>query len=292
MLSIDIGMKNLALAVIDIGDDAKGLKDKIVNWLLVECVPTPQGVMDTMRAHGMDTVGPPPDDPKHDEDAEDPKPDATVPRCAEDRPDDKSEIIHEVVIERQPNKNMRMKCLEAYIHMYFAMKGVPVYLIEPKEKLAYAATTTFWPRTTGEIKWSYYHRKKMSVETAKIFMKETDQSQAMRTMFDGSPKKDDLSDSLLQGMAWAHQVSLLQKAKCDTWSAKQVKKIFPKKPTPNQLSTGRFSKHNVAHYLKAARTLSDAKDACDRTKALAKAIVKHFGTVEHALTVLHRLPVP
>jgi hypothetical protein len=161
LLSIDVGIKNLALCVLtDQGS--------IEYWSLITCKePTPKGVCEALGS--LD-----------------------------------SSAVTDVVIERQPNRNQRMKCMEAYIHMYFVMSGKRVSLISPIQKLRYAESSPYWPglenSELSNLPNTYYNRKKMSVETIKTYLANT--SQPLANVFNASKKKDDLADAALQGLAF------------------------------------------------------------------------------------------
>lgn len=155
LLSIDVGIKNLAICAIS--PDAQ-----ITHWELLQCDPTALGVKKSL---------------------------SSLPYL---------EDVTRVVIERQPTKNQTMKCMEAYIHMYFVMMGHCVTLISPKQKLVYAKASPYWPCL--DLPNTYYNRKKISVETVKNVVTQT--NQPLAPVFLNSKKKDDLADAALQGLAF------------------------------------------------------------------------------------------
>ena len=169
LVSVDVGQTNLALCGLRPGADPTGADDAIVRWALVDLkAPGAAAVVDAMR--GVEWLD-----------------DAT-----------------RVVIERQPAKNCKMRRLEAFLEMWFAVHGKPVALFDPAHKLAFAARSPWWPCTDVPESWTYRARKKLSAQTAAAFLGATDQPAAARATFAACRKKDDLSDALLQGMAFAH----------------------------------------------------------------------------------------
>lgn len=108
-----------------------------------------------------------------------------------------------VVIERQPGKSLLMQRIQYYCEMFFHLRKKKVILMEARTKLMYASKTPWWPQSI-EItkKWSYYTRKKAANLTVSAFLKSTNST--FSTFFHSSPKRDDLADALLQGMACLH----------------------------------------------------------------------------------------
>jgi hypothetical protein len=180
ILSIDVGRDNLALCCLEAGEDPLGLRDVVKQWVVTGAQPTCRGVTDAMAGVGASAW--------------------------------RGDV--EVVIERQPGTNTQMVRLQCYLEMYFAARGCAVTVFDPKRKLAFAATTPFWPTTTpdddaGEVpaaKPATYHaRKKLAVQSATRFLDRVPQAPEVRATFESSRKKDDLADCLLQAMAYAHR---------------------------------------------------------------------------------------
>jgi hypothetical protein len=163
VLSIDVGRKNLALCAYDAEDD------KIMSWT-VRSMPA----IDVMTV--KDTL------------------DALC------RDDNTTLSVDMVLIERQPASNPSMRRLEGVIAMYFAMRNIPVTIVSSTEKLKHAQTTPYWPMD-GKTS-SYYARKKTAVLTVTKYLKDTDQDDAVHSVFAETVKKDDLSDAFLQALAW------------------------------------------------------------------------------------------
>lgn len=173
VLSIDVGRKNLALCAVRPGD--KPASDRIVAWSVISCEPTAAGIAAAVHALTRDDAR---------------WADATA-RCTD------------VVIERQPPRNATMSRLQHYLEMYFAMHSKHVVVQDAKHKLAYAASTPWWP--SGDLaSWTYYLRKKLSVQTTEAFLADTHQAADLVDAFQQTKKKDDYADSLLQCQAYCH----------------------------------------------------------------------------------------
>jgi len=248
VLSIDVGRKNLALCALTAGECPRGSQDGIRHWTVTACEPTAAGIAKALRA---------------------------LPWALDS---------DEVVIERQPNRNPTMTRLQHYLEMYFVMHDKPVTVQDAKHKLAFAAGTPWWP-TEGPDNWSYHTRKKLSVQTTRAFLEATPQSQEFKDLFAGTTKKDDLGDSLLQGMAFCHNVLPLELTRrgCAASGGAVVK---PRKPTPKQAASGRYSKPNIAYLLKGCRTPEAVAAQLAKDKALARSVDRQFGGVEAAVQAL------
>ena len=247
VLSIDVGRKNLALCCLAPGKDPHGRGDIVRHWVVTSSLPTCDGLAQALRDAGVMTWLP---------------------------------HVKDVVIERQPGQNTPMVRLQCYLEMFFTMCGKFVILQDARHKLSFSAATPFWPAAVPD-KWSYYTRKKMAVQTARQWLEATPQAAAMVALFDASSKKDDLADSLLQGMAYAHFVAPLQNAKAE---AKRARVPAPRRPNAKQLASGKLSKcHVVSLVLARPGTLDSVATlhgACEEFKPLRKAIVRHFGSLE------------
>lgn len=188
-LSIDVGLKNLAMCLID--------SDKIIYQWEVGGVPS-----------------------------EDPEIYKNLKRYLDERPwvldaDD-------IIIERQPDKNKRMKSVENFLHAYFIIHDKNTVLYHAKNKV---------PDVVGSGKRMYIRRKKVSIDRCFQFLQETNQHVRF---FKNHKKQDDLADTVLQAIAYMNSTDE---------TPKQKKKMVARKPTQNQKET-KYSKANLAWLVK------------------------------------------
>ena len=102
-------------------------------------------------------------------------------------------VFEKIIIENQISPiATRMKTIQGMIAQYFIMKDIHanIEFVSSANKLK------------GLGKMTYKERKKAGIEHCKTFLQTTQQSPAMCEMFSQSKKKDDLADSLLQGLYW------------------------------------------------------------------------------------------
>jgi len=166
LISIDVGTKNLAFCTLKKTDD---MTIEIMNWTVCEipCLPTDiPKVVAYLR-----TILPTND-------------------------------VTDIVIEKQPSRNVKMRLMENTLATYFVMLNVPkVVSYSAKYKLGNIGKTV-------KGKTNYTLRKKMSVAMCRAYIYEY--SPNMLEMFDGSKKKDDLADCLLQGLSYVgYDINLL-----------------------------------------------------------------------------------
>lgn len=188
VLSIDVGTKNLAMCLID--------DSKIIHEWEVGGVPS-----------------------------EDPEIYKNLKKYLDQRP----WVIDadKVVIERQPDKNKRMKSVENFLHAYFIIHDKDTILFHAKNKV---------PDVVGGGKRKYRQRKMVSIERCLEFLQETNQHVRF---FKNHKKKDDLADTVLQALAFMD---------CIETKPTEHKKN-PRKPTANQKET-KYSKANLAWLVK------------------------------------------
>ena len=114
--------------------------------------------------------------------------------------------VNHVLLENQPAlKNPTMKSIQMMIYSYFLINGVAnklslienIEMINARNKLkAYKG-----PEIKCEIKDKYKKTKFLGIEYCKIMINENDNIQEKyRKLLEESKKKDDLSDSYLQGI--------------------------------------------------------------------------------------------
>lgn len=166
ILSIDVGVRNLGLCLLD-------APDTILRWSLVSINGKP------VDAHRV-----------FDE--------LTKAIDGWEEPD-------VVVVERQPGKSVVMSRVQNFCEMIgvsFLKKRTE--LMEPKTKLYWASGTPWWPptiRLEGKKKWTYRERKGAAITCAANFVR--DRAPQWSCTFFSSAKRDDLADCLLQGLTFA-----------------------------------------------------------------------------------------
>ena len=106
-----------------------------------------------------------------------------------------SEII--VLIENQPVlKNPKMKSIQMMLYTYCVMIGCEhVILFSPRNKLKIYNG----PPIICNLKNKYAQRKKLGIEYCRYIIQD---NQSYLKFFESNKKKDDLSDSLLQGLSY------------------------------------------------------------------------------------------
>jgi len=140
-----------------------------------------------------------------------------------------------ILIEKQPDKNKKMKMVEHFLHAYFVIRAPNA------ETIIYDARFKV-PDVSGPGKAQYMKRKKVSIERCRIFIETNDNNSHWLPIFDASKKKDDLADTVMQAISFTKRVEPKK-------NNKEEKKIVPRKPNENQKNT-RYSLSNLAWILK------------------------------------------
>ena len=190
LLSIDVGIRNLGMCLID--SETK----KIKQW---------------------DATGIP---PEHS---------GGLYPCLKDHFKNRPWVLEssKVLIEKQPDKNKKMKSVENFIHAYFVCNDKSVQIYDARHKI---------PDVVGPGRAMYLKRKKASVDRCSEFLKELNNE--WYSWFSSQKKKDDLADSVMQALSYISAVPVVSQTK-------KKKKMTPRKPTPNQKDT-KYSKANLA----------------------------------------------
>lgn len=224
--SFDVGTKNLAYCVVVAGDGAASVRE----WEVLQVGPGAPGVLEALDARGDAWRG-----------------------------------CETVVIERQPNRNRAMLAVQAYLEMYFAVKGVRTVLYSARRKLQ---GTGFDQQLRGRE--HYRHRKQAAVALVQAYLPAADVVPAARAVFEGSKKKDDLSDCLLQALSFLRvPVACPAQVEC-----LPTTKVRARQPTARQAATGQYSASNVKFLLQQLSPEAPITDP-----ALLRAIAKLFGSV-------------
>tara|TARA_R110001606_G_scaffold271363_1_gene419960 strand:+ start:992 stop:1702 length:711 start_codon:yes stop_codon:yes gene_type:complete len=202
ILSIDVGIRNLAMCLID--------SEKIVRQWDVSGVPpeSSDGLYPCMRKH------------------------------LDDRPWVLDADV--VLIEKQPDRNKKMKMVEHFLHAYFVIK------IPDKETIIYDARHKI-PDVVGAGKAQYRKRKQTSIDRCKEFLeKGPEGNRHWLETFKKSKKKDDLADTVMQALSF-NRTTVKQSEKGVSKETK--KKIVARKPNENQKNT-KYSKPNLVWFHK------------------------------------------
>lgn len=259
ILSIDVGHKNLGMCAIEPGPDPQGRDDRIRFWTVTSTLPGAYAVVDTMKKAGVMDILP---------------------------------LIRHVAIERQVGRNCAAVRLQNYLEMFFAMHDKLVMLQDSCHKLTFAAGSPYWPNKVPE-NWSYHTRKKVSIMATRTYLETTPQSESARGIFLRSSKLDDLADSLLQGLAFIHFVAPQHHPKAQ---AKRSQVPAPRRPNEKQLASGKLVKAHAVFLILQNPTSLDSYQAfekvADAFKPLRRALIKHFGSMDNAFTVLKSTPPP
>ena len=160
LLSIDVGIKNLAMCLID---------------------------SDTRVIHHWDVSGVP---PEHADGLF-----KSMIRHLDERP--WTVTARTVLIEKQPDKNRKMKMVEHLLQAYFLIKCAPgseVHLYDARHKI---------PDVAGPGKAQYRKRKQTSIDRCREFLEAPDSVNGhWLTEFVKSKKKDDLADTVMQALSY------------------------------------------------------------------------------------------
>jgi hypothetical protein len=194
ILSIDVGIRNLAMCQFD------ETSNLVVNWDVSGVPPEHKdGLFVSMRKH------------------------------LDERPWVLSSNV--ILIEKQPDRNKKMKMVENFLHAYFVIKC-------PKsETIIYDAKFKI-PDVCGPGKAQYLKRKKVSIERCEAFLNNNPINSHWLPIFKESKKKDDLADTVMQAISFTKRVEPLKKTV-------KNKKLVARKPNQNQKET-RYSKSNLA----------------------------------------------
>lgn len=198
ILSIDCGIKNLAMCLFD------PESQRIVQWD-ISGVPTESSI------------------------------DLYI--CFRELLDKKSWVLDAktILIEKQPDRNRKMKTVENFLHAYMVIKNPDALT------LIYDARNKV-PDVVGPGKVMYRKRKNTAIERCKEFLDRTQSvNSGWNDLFSSSKKKDDLADTIMQALSYRPVKSVTK--------SKSSEKVRARKPTENQQNT-KYSKANLAWILK------------------------------------------
>ena len=197
ILSIDVGIRNLAMCLLD---DAGNL---IEQWDVSGIPPQHEdGIYVSLRKHLDDRAW--------------------------------TLTADVTLIEKQPDRNKKMKSVENFLHAYFVIKNPHA------ETIIYDARHKI-PDVAGPGRAQYLKRKKTSIERCKEFIHTGETNAHWIPVFNTSKKKDDLADTVMQALSYTRRPEVTSTAP----KKKKSTKIIPRKPNENQKAT-KYSKSNLA----------------------------------------------
>ena len=228
ILSIDVGIKNLEMCLID---------------------------PETKHIEQWDVSGVP---PQHED---------GLFICMRDHLDAKPWVLNAstVIIEKQPDKNRKMKTVENFLHTYFIIKNPTCTCI------IYDARFKI-PDVAGAGKKKYAERKKTSIARCKDFIYSDNVNVDWRETFDKSKKKDDLADTVMQALSYINRRVVEPKKKTKTKS-----KLSARKPNQNQEET-KYSKSNLAWMVK-----NKPRGQLEKSKRFMKDLKRYFKDFDELL---------
>ena len=136
-----------------------------------------------------------------------------------------------VLIEKQPDRNRRMKQVENFLHAYCVIKNPSA------ETIIYDARHKI-PDVSGAGKSQYKKRKETSIKRCHEFITTGPVNEHWVEEFNRSKKKDDLADTVMQGLSFLNRRVITAPAKA------RATKITARRPTEHQRET-KYSKSNL-----------------------------------------------
>ena len=204
-LSFDVGMKNLAYCIVD--------GEKIIEWDIITVLSSYNETLCINLVKELDKY----------------------PSMLD---------ANQVVIEKQPAKNNKMRIMEHLLTSYFVIKGINDKDKPMKKVKVYSAKFKLGTSTVRG-KQNYSARKKLAVTRCAEFLKRSTQEEIFVNKFNKSKKKDDLADCFLQALSYIDSKLF---AEIQTMDLDSVCGITARKPTKVQEKKG-YSKANIKWFL-------------------------------------------
>ena len=170
-----------------------------------------------------------------------------------------------ILIEKQPDKNKKMKTVENFLQAYFIIKcpTAETIIYDARHKVS---------DVVGPGKKQYRKRKNTSIERCQEFIKGPENSHWLVT-FAHSKKKDDLADTVMQALSFVNRKEVPVSAAVAKKKA-AGDKITARKPTENQKNT-RYSKANLAWFIK-----NKPKAELEKDKRFMKDLGRYYRSLE------------
>lgn len=163
-----------------------------------------------------------------------------------------------VLIEKQPDRNKKMKTVENFLHAYFVIKAPDT------ETIVYDARFKI-PDVSGPGKAQYAKRKKASIDRCRIFLENGYINAHWLPVFEASKKKDDLADTVMQAISFTKRVE-------PSASKKTPMKLVARKPNDNQKRT-RYSKSNLLWIYRHSV-------GCENDKRFMKDLKRYYSSLD------------
>ena len=231
ILSIDVGIRNLAMCMLD------ETSNLIVQWDVSGVPPEHKdGLFVSLKKHL----------------------------------DEKTWVLQAdtILIEKQPDRNKKMKTVENFLHAYFVIRNPDA------ETIIYDARFKI-PDFAGPGKAMYTKRKKASIQRCEQFIWNNTVNAHWIPIFNASKKKDDLADTVMQAISFTKRVEPMQSV------SKKSKKLVPRKPNENQKRT-RYSKSNLAYIYK---NKADA-EVLENNKRFMKDLKRYYRSIDDLINEL------
>jgi hypothetical protein len=231
ILSIDVGIKNLAMCLLD--DE-----NKLIEQWDVSGVP-----------------------PQHA--------DGLFP-CLNRHLNEKPWVLEAdvILIEKQPDKNRKMKTVENFLHSYFVIKN------PTKETIIYDARHKI-PDVAGAGKAKYRQRKQTSINRCKDFLDVSETNAHWRDTFKESKKKDDLADTVMQALSFTRRIVPKKETKKET-----KKKLVARKPNEHQKDT-KYSVSNLVWFVK-----NEKREVLEKNKRFMKDLKRYYSSLDELVNLI------
>lgn len=166
------------------------------------------------------------------------------------------------LIEKQPDKNRKMKTVENFLHSYFVIKN------SDKETIIYDARHKI-PDVAGAGKARYRQRKQTSINRCKDFLDGSEINAHWRDTFKESKKKDDLADTVMQALSFTRRIV--------PQITNTKKKLAARKPNENQKDT-KYSVSNLVWFVK-----NENRDVLEKNKRFMKDLKRYYSSFDELL---------
>ena len=175
-----------------------------------------------------------------------------------------------VLIEKQPDRNKKMKMVEHFLQAYFVIK------IPDKETIIYDARHKI-PDVVGPGKAQYRKRKQTAIDRCKDFLeKGPEGNRHWLETFKKSKKKDDLADTVMQALSF-NRADKNRVEKGQSRATGTKKKIVARKPNENQKNT-KYSKPNLVWFHK-----NKTQQELEKDKRFMKDLSRYYRDYEDFL---------